>query len=66
MEKGERLIEHGRGVEAISLILQGRVQVTKDNNVLGELGAGKLVEDLRKYVAELEESVAASSVLSPT
>jgi hypothetical protein len=43
VEKGERLIEHGRGVEAISLILRGRVQVTKDKNVLGELGAGSLV-----------------------
>jgi hypothetical protein len=33
---------------------------------LGQRPTGKLVEDLRKYVAELEESVAASSVLSPT
>ena len=43
VEKGERLIEHGRGIEFISLIIQGRVQVTKDKNVLGELGAGGLV-----------------------
>jgi hypothetical protein len=43
VEKGERLIEHGRGVEAISLILRGKVLVTKDKNVLGELGAGSLV-----------------------
>jgi hypothetical protein len=33
---------------------------------LGQRPTGKLVEDLRKYVTELEESVAASSALSPT
>ncbi|HEV2728949.1 MAG TPA: hypothetical protein VGV15_02865 [Terriglobales bacterium] len=32
---------------------------------LGQRPTGKLVEDLRKYLTELEESVAASSALSP-
>lgn len=33
---------------------------------LGQRPTGKLVEDLRKYLTELEESTAASSALSPT
>jgi hypothetical protein len=33
--------------------------------VLGQRPTGKLVEHLRKHVTELEESVAASSALSP-
>jgi hypothetical protein len=33
---------------------------------LGQRPTRKLVEDLRKYLTELEESVAASSALSPT
>lgn len=42
-ETGERLLEHGKKVEAISLIVRGRVRVTKDERVLGELAAGDIV-----------------------
>jgi CRP-like cAMP-binding protein len=40
---GERFIESGKRVEAIWLIIHGRVQVTSGERVLGELGAGELV-----------------------
>jgi hypothetical protein len=40
---GERLIERGKCPEAISLIVRGKVQVTRDGLVLGELVAGNLV-----------------------
>ena len=40
---GERLIEHGKSVESISLIVRGKVRATKEGRVLGELGAGKIV-----------------------
>jgi len=42
-ETGERLIEHGKSIDSISLIVRGRVQVTKEGRVLGELGPGKIV-----------------------
>jgi CRP-like cAMP-binding protein len=42
-EKGERLIEHGKSVEAISLIIRGKVRVTRDERVLGDLAPGNLV-----------------------
>jgi CRP-like cAMP-binding protein len=40
---GERLIERGKSVESISLIVRGKVQVAKEGRVLGELGAGEIV-----------------------
>ena len=40
---GERLIEYGKPVESLSLIVHGKVQVTKEGQVLGELGAGEIV-----------------------
>jgi CRP-like cAMP-binding protein len=40
---GERLIEYGKPVESLYLIVRGKVQVTKDGQVLGELGAGEVV-----------------------
>jgi len=40
---GERLIEHGKRVESFSLIVHGKVQVTREGQVLGELGAGEIV-----------------------
>ena len=40
---GERLIEHGTPVAAIALVLRGKVRVSKDERVLGELGAGDIV-----------------------
>jgi len=40
---GERLIESGKSPEAISLIARGKVLVTRDGLVLGELVAGSLV-----------------------
>jgi CRP-like cAMP-binding protein len=43
VEPGEPLIEHGRRADAMSLIVRGRVQVTKEGRVLGELGAGEIV-----------------------
>jgi CRP/FNR family transcriptional regulator, cyclic AMP receptor protein len=42
-ETGERLIEHGRCVEGISLVVRGKVRVTRDERVLGDLLAGSLV-----------------------
>jgi CRP-like cAMP-binding protein len=40
---GERLIEHGKSIESISLIVHGKVRVTKEGRSLGELGAGEIV-----------------------
>lgn len=42
-EVGERLIESGKRIEAIWLIVRGRVQITRGEQVLGELAAGELV-----------------------
>jgi Cyclic nucleotide-binding domain len=42
-EPGERLIEQDKSIENISLIVRGKVQVTKDGRNLGELGAGEIV-----------------------
>lgn len=42
-QPGERLLEHGKCVEAISLIVRGRVRVTTEERVLGELTAGSLI-----------------------
>jgi hypothetical protein len=40
---GEPLIERGKAVESIALIVRGRVQVTKEGRLLGELGPGEMV-----------------------
>lgn len=42
-ETGARLIERGKRVEAISLIVRGKVRVTRDEFVLGELVPGNIV-----------------------
>ena len=42
-EPGERLIERGKPVAYISLLVHGKAQVAKDDHVLGQLGAGDLV-----------------------
>jgi hypothetical protein len=40
---GERMIERGKSVDAISLIVQGRVQMSTEERVLGEMGPGDIV-----------------------
>ena len=40
---GERLIEHGTPAAGIALVVRGKVRVSKDGRVLGELGAGDIV-----------------------
>jgi len=40
---GERLIEHGKPVESISLIVHGKVRVMREERLVGELGAGEIV-----------------------
>ena len=42
-ETGERLIESGKLPDAFLLIVRGKVRVTKDGRVLGELSAGDIV-----------------------
>jgi hypothetical protein len=42
-ETGERLIEHDKRAEAVFLIVSGKVQVTREKRVLGEMTAGNLV-----------------------
>ncbi len=42
VEIGERLLERGKKVEAISVIVRGKVRVTKDNRVIGEFVAGHI------------------------
>jgi len=42
-ETGEQLIELGKSLEAISLIVRGKVRVTRDERVLGDLVAGNFV-----------------------
>jgi hypothetical protein len=43
LEVGGRLIESGKLVDAVSLIVRGKVRITKDGRVLGELGTGDFV-----------------------
>jgi hypothetical protein len=43
METGVHLIDRGKSIEAISLVVRGKVQVIKDERILGELVAGNLV-----------------------
>jgi CRP-like cAMP-binding protein len=40
---GERMIERGKSVDAISLIVRGRVRMTMEGQVLGEMGPGGIV-----------------------
>lgn len=42
-EPGERLIESGTVPTSVSLIVSGKVRLTRDGNVIGVLGAGQLV-----------------------
>src|SRR5437773_6566726 len=43
LEVGERLIERGKLPETVSLIVRGKVRITRDGRVLGELIAGDFV-----------------------
>ena len=43
VEIGERMLERGKSVEAISVIVSGKVRVTRDDHVFGELVAGHIV-----------------------
>jgi hypothetical protein len=40
---GERMLERGKSVEAIAVIVRGKVLVTRDDRVLGEFVAGHIV-----------------------
>jgi hypothetical protein len=42
-ESGERLIAQGKPVDSLSFIVHGKVDVTKNGRVLGELGPGQIV-----------------------
>jgi hypothetical protein len=42
-QAGEHLLERGKPAESVSLIVRGTVRVTRDERVLGELGAGEIV-----------------------
>jgi CRP-like cAMP-binding protein len=60
------LIERGKRADAMSLIVHGRVRVTKEGRVLGELGAGDIVGSallLSGAVADVD-AVAAEPVRS--
>jgi hypothetical protein len=43
LEVGERLIEQGKLPETVSVIVRGKVRVTRDGRVLGDLVAGDFV-----------------------
>ena len=43
VEIGERMLERGKSVEAISVIVRGKVRVTRDDRVFGELVTGHIV-----------------------
>jgi Popeye protein conserved region len=43
LEVGERLLERGKLPDAVSLIVHGKVQVTREGRVLGELIPGNVV-----------------------
>jgi hypothetical protein len=40
---GERMLERGKSVEAVSVIVRGKVRVTRDDRVFGELDTGHIV-----------------------
>jgi CRP-like cAMP-binding protein len=59
-QRGERMIESGRVPDAVSLIVSGEVRVTRNGEVVGVLGAGKLVGSaliLSGLPAEVEAEV---------
>jgi hypothetical protein len=43
VEIGERMLERGKSVGAIAVIVRGKVRVTRDDRVLGEFVAGHIV-----------------------
>jgi CRP/FNR family cyclic AMP-dependent transcriptional regulator len=43
VEIGERMLERGKKAEAISVIVRGKVRITRDDGVSGELVAGHIV-----------------------
>ncbi len=43
VQPGERMIESGKIPDAVSLIVSGKVRVTRDRDVVGVMGAGQLV-----------------------
>jgi hypothetical protein len=43
VEIGERMLERGKSVEAISVLVRGKVRVTRNDHVFGELVAGDIV-----------------------
>ena len=43
VEIGQRMLERGKRVEAISIIVRGKVRFTRDDGVFGELVAGHIV-----------------------
>jgi hypothetical protein len=43
VEIGERMLERGKSVKAISVIVRGKVRVTRDHRVFGEFVAGHIV-----------------------
>jgi hypothetical protein len=43
LEIGERMLARGKSVEAISVIVRGKVRITRDDRVFGELVAGHIV-----------------------
>jgi Popeye protein conserved region len=43
VEIGERMLERGKRVEATAVIVRGKVRVTRDDRVFGELVAGQIV-----------------------
>jgi CRP-like cAMP-binding protein len=66
VEPGERLVERGKLADAMSLIVRGKVRVSKEGRVLGELGAGDIVGSallLTGAVADVD-AVAAEPVRS--
>jgi len=42
-ELGERLVESGKPVDSISLVVRGKVRMTQEGRVLGEMGPGEIV-----------------------
>jgi hypothetical protein len=57
LEVGQRLIEQGKVSETVSLIVRGKVRVTRDGRVLGDLVAGDFVGSaliLSRVAAEVD------------
>jgi len=42
-ETGERLIERGKSVDSLTLVVRGHVQVTREGRVIGKMGPGEIV-----------------------